>query len=226
LASRAIRTIWRDLADQPARGRTSGRPRSFSQAIRRIPKREGRSTEPLWPNLGVDPFPWRSLGEFVAACTLFERCHRLADPRLRAIAMAKIALDPYAEMLAHLAVTLACLGYIDQARSRMNEALSEARRAGLAYTLGEVLHSANAIDRLTRSAELERHSEELLALSTEHGFPTCLGKALIFRALWLIELGQAQEALELLKRGMVTTATGAGSRARSARRQSGSQAAA
>ena len=43
--------------------------------------------------------------------------------------------DPYAAMLAHLAVTLAYLGYIDQARSRLNEALSEARRLRHAHTL-------------------------------------------------------------------------------------------
>ena len=42
-------------------------------------------------------------------------------------------------MLASLALTLAYLGYIDQARSRMDEALSEARRLRHAHTLADVL---------------------------------------------------------------------------------------
>ena len=39
----------------------------------------------------------------------------------------------------YLALTLAYLGYIDQARSRMDEALSEARRLGHVHTLAHVL---------------------------------------------------------------------------------------
>jgi hypothetical protein len=38
------------------------------------------------------------------------------------------AFDPYAMMLTYLALTLANLGYIDQARSRLDEALLEARQ--------------------------------------------------------------------------------------------------
>ena len=107
------------------------------------------------------------LGEFVAARALLEQCHGLADPAHRGIG-AGLAEDPYAMMLAYLAVTLAYLGYIDQARSRLNEALSEARRLRHAQTLAVVLIFANWIDWITRSPEMERHAEELLALSTEH----------------------------------------------------------
>ena len=68
------------------------------------------------------------LGEFVAARALLEQCHGLGDSVHRVV-------GAYATMLAHLAVTLAYLGYIDQARSRLNEALSEARRLKHAHTL-------------------------------------------------------------------------------------------
>ena len=46
-----------------------------------------------------------------------------------------LSFDPYAAMLVYLALTLACLGYVDQARSRMDEALAEARRLGHVHTL-------------------------------------------------------------------------------------------
>ena len=111
------------------------------------------------------------LGEFVAARAVLERCLGLADPAHRTVR--GLSFDPYAPMLAYLALTLACLGYIDQARSRMDEALSEARRLRHAHTLAHVLVFANRVDWLTRSPML--HLEESLALTTEHGFPTLSG---------------------------------------------------
>ena len=133
----------------------------------------------------------------------------LSDPAHRAIG-AGLSDDPYAVMLAYLAVTLAYLGYIDQARSRLDEALSEARRLRHAHTLAHVLVCANWIDWITRSPELQRHAEELLALSTEHGFPFYLGWATAFRGRSLTALGQAQEGLALLTQGLAAVrATGA-----------------
>ena len=85
------------------------------------------------------------LGEFVAARVLMEQCHDLSDPAHRAIG-AGLSYDPYAAMLAHLAVTLAYLGYIDRARSRLHVALSEARQLRHAHTLALVLALANWIE--------------------------------------------------------------------------------
>ena len=67
------------------------------------------------------------LGEFVAAPALLEQCHSLDDPTHRA-AGAGPPDDPYGVTLSCLALTLAYLGDIDQAKLRLNEALSEARR--------------------------------------------------------------------------------------------------
>ena len=93
-------------------------------------------------------------------------------------------------MLAYLALTLAYLGYIDQARSRMDEALSEARRletrpyAGSRALFWRIWSTGSP-------ARLWCTLEEFLALSTEHGFPFYLGWALAFRGRSLIALGQA-----------------------------------
>jgi hypothetical protein len=73
------------------------------------------------------------LGEFMASRTLLERSLGLSDPAHRL--GPALSEDPYAVVLAHLAVTLAHLGYIDQARSRLNEAELEARRLKHANTL-------------------------------------------------------------------------------------------
>ena len=149
------------------------------------------------------------LGEFVAARALLERCHGLSDLAHRATS-AGLAGDPYTETLAYLAVTLAYLGYIDQARSRLDDALSEVRRLGHAHTLANVLAWTCSIDMLTCSPEVQRHTEELLALSTEHGFSLWPARATAFRGRLLTALGQAQEGLALLTQGLAETrATGA-----------------
>jgi class 3 adenylate cyclase/tetratricopeptide (TPR) repeat protein len=148
------------------------------------------------------------LGEFVAARALLEQCHGLAHPAHRAVG--PMSDDLYAGMLAFLSVTLAHVGCIDQARSRLNEALSEARRLKHAFTLALVLWFANWIGWITRSPELQRDTEELLALSTEHGFSLFLGWATVFRGRSLTALGQAQEALSLITQGLAAVrATGA-----------------
>jgi predicted ATPase len=103
-------------------------------------------------------------------------------------------------MLAYLALTLTCLGYIDLARSRMDEALSEARRLGHVHTLTHELCLRHNFDWLTCSSMA--HTEEFLALSDEHGFPYFWGWGLIFRGRSLVVLGQTREGLALLTQGL------------------------
>jgi predicted ATPase len=150
------------------------------------------------------------LGEFVVARALLEQCHSLGDPAHRSVS-AGLSEDPYAVMLANLAATLAYLGYIDQARSRLNDALLEARRLRHAQTLAVVLSFANWIESITCPPDIQRRrAEELLALSIEHGFSLFLGWAIAFRGTSLTALGQAQEGLPLLTQGLAAArATGA-----------------
>ena len=113
-------------------------------------------------------------------------------------------------MLAYLGVTSAYLGYIDQARSRVDEALSETRRLKHAITLATVLLWATWTDAITGSSEMEGHIEELLALATERGFSFHLAYATVNRGRCLMARGQAQEGLALLTRGLTAIrATGA-----------------
>jgi class 3 adenylate cyclase/tetratricopeptide (TPR) repeat protein len=138
------------------------------------------------------------LGELVTARAVLERCMGLADPANRNLA--GLSFDPYALMLSWLALSLAYLGYIDQARSRMDEALSEARRVRHVHTLAHVFVFASWIDWLTCSPVV--HVVELLALTTQHGFPHYLGWALAHRGRSLVALGQTQEGLDLLNQGL------------------------
>ncbi|WGS01772.1 AAA family ATPase [Bradyrhizobium sp. ISRA443] len=144
------------------------------------------------------------LGEFVAARELLERCHGLADPAHRS---GVSSADPYVMTLAYLAWTLAVLGHLDEARTRLNEALSEARRLNHTQTLADALLSACPVERIIGSPNLQQHEEELLALSTERGFPLHLGWATAYRGVSLTLLGQPQEGLSLIHQAMTTIRT-------------------
>jgi hypothetical protein len=76
------------------------------------------------------------LGEFVAARVALECGVGFGDAAHRTVEEAPV--DSYIMTLANLAMTLTCLGYLDQARSSLDEALSKARQLGhghmLAYT--------------------------------------------------------------------------------------------
>ena len=131
------------------------------------------------------------LGDFVGARALLERCHQLADPSHRI----------YALVLADLAWALEFLGYVDQARSRLNEALLGARGLRHAQTLADVLVMVSAVELVAGSPEVERHAEELSALSTEYGLPFYLGWATVLRGLavpgrWSMQTTGARPSME------------------------------
>jgi predicted ATPase len=144
-----------------------------------------------------------NLGEFTAARTLYEQCHALFDPAQRPAYAGLTAEHPAHVLLVYLAATLTYLGFIDQGRSRMNEALADARRLGhvhsLVFTLGHVCWVEWAA---SSPREAQQHATELVALASEHGFPLWLGWGIVHRGWSLAALGQAQEGLSLLTEGL------------------------
>jgi class 3 adenylate cyclase/tetratricopeptide (TPR) repeat protein len=147
------------------------------------------------------------LGDFVAAKALLERCQGLADPAHRGgVSFA----DPYAMMLAYLAWSLAILGFIDQARSRLEEALSEARSRRHGHTLVDVLLAASTIESIIGSPHMQTYTEELFALANDRGLPLHLGWATVYRGASLAALGREQDGVALISEGLTgIRATGA-----------------
>src|SRR3954469_12099545 len=111
-----------------------------------------------------------------------------------------VSFDTYTALLTWLALVLAYLGYIDQARSRMDQALSEARRLGHVHISAHVLDTATWIEWLTRSPYV--HLEEFMALTAEHDFPQYRGWALAHRGQSLVALAQPREGIALLTQGI------------------------
>ena len=145
-------------------------------------------------------------GEFVAARTLFEQClcHEgfqiRSDAAYRAVDGPQLPEDEHAVTHGHLAQTLAFLGHIDQARTRANQALSEAHRLQHADVLAFVLFSACRVEWVAGSPhDVQRYAEQAVALSSQHDFAFWLSYATIYRLWSLTALGQAQEVALLAK---------------------------
>jgi predicted ATPase len=142
-------------------------------------------------------------GEFVAACTLFEQCHGLGEAARRAIFAKYAVQDPHATNLIHFAMALASLGYLDQARARMDEPLSEAQRSDHVFTAVFVRGFACWVDWIAGLPRVaQRRADEAIALSNEHDFGNWLGYGLVHRGWSMTALGQAQEGFALLTEGL------------------------
>jgi class 3 adenylate cyclase/predicted ATPase len=183
---------------------------SIAQQMAKLGEAQSNETTLLMSHLfhGLSRF---YLGEFVAARALFEQCHGLRDPAHRAVYAGIGVVDQYAESLGGLAATSAVLGYFDQARAQVDEVLSEAHRLGHAHTLGFVLIWACWAEWVCGKAyDVQRHAEELITRSDEHGFPLFLGFGFLYRGWSLAALGSTEEGLHLLTEGLsVVRGTGA-----------------
>jgi len=155
---------------------------------------------------------WFCRGEFIAARAYAEQALELYDTA-HGSPYAKISpQDPQLSALIRLSGALSCLGHLDQARLRRDEALVNARQRAHSHTIAVILTLAWDRDAGVQSEPtlLLAHAEELQALSAEHGFPYFAAIASVYRGWALAALGSANEGLALLTEGLAGyRATGA-----------------
>jgi tetratricopeptide (TPR) repeat protein len=152
------------------------------------------------------------LGKFVEARSYSEKALSLWNANYRAFV--PIAGDPYVVSLISLSQALLSLGYVDQARLRRNEVLSEARNlspymVAFAATVTWVVDWA-APERVDSAAKILASADEALAISAEQGYPLWMAFAKAMRGWSLAVLGQPTEGLRALHDGIMSArATGA-----------------
>jgi hypothetical protein len=144
------------------------------------------------------------LGEFAAGRDYVERGLSLYKPAHRAAHAEPTSVDSLVDLLGNSTWILACLGYLDQARSRCSLMFAEARRLAHAHTLGFALWWGWVAHWLVRSdpAGLLTWADELLALSTERKFAFLHAVALVHRGWSLAALGHAGDGIPLLSEGL------------------------
>jgi tetratricopeptide (TPR) repeat protein len=146
-------------------------------------------------------------GKFIAARAHLENALSLWDPRYRAFADNLPSYDPQVRAVISLSLTLSCLGYLDQARLRRDEALSEARRLSphtLAITLAFTSRSFWAIEGVKAAQTMLRSANELSTFSHQHGLPLVSTFADLIRGWCLGALGQTAEGIALLLQGIAS----------------------
>jgi predicted ATPase len=143
-----------------------------------------------------------SLGEFtLARAELEQKLIAVSDPALRSAATALADADQLVVTLVHLALPLAQLGYLDQARARQDAAIEEARKLAHAFTLAFALGFGVFIEEFGSEAMMLR-AEELLAITTEHGFPFWKAMGTLRRGWCLAMVGRATEGIAQMTEGL------------------------
>jgi predicted ATPase len=106
-------------------------------------------------------------------------------------------------MEVYLSWVLLYLGHLDRGRKRRDDALAEAHRLSHAYTLAHALNGL-AFTELTLGSfqsALQR-VEQLAILTAEHAISYYGAMGMIFRGRSLSALGQDEEAISMLTRGL------------------------
>jgi predicted ATPase len=107
---------------------------------------------------------------------------------------------------------LLCLGYVDQARLRRDEALAEAQRLSpynLAFALCHAWYGDWASEGMESEPTMLQSAEKVLAISAEQDFPVWSAVGNIMRGWCLGAAGQAAESISLVLKGIADlSATG------------------
>ena len=142
------------------------------------------------------------LGELTTARALFEQCDALDESAIRADR--RSAAERTGQRDPCLAITLGAQGHIEQGRTRLDAALTEARRLQHAHTSAECVCFGRPFLNIFISSphEAHRYAQELTALSNEHGFPFYVTWGNVLLGCSLTMLGRPEEGLDLMTKGL------------------------
>ena len=145
------------------------------------------------------------LGELVLARGHLEQAIALYDPQQQRSHAFVYGQDPGVHSLSYATLVLWLLGYPDQARKRSLEAFALAQRLSHPYSLAFALIHVLYVHRFSWELKAtEERANELLALSTEHGFPITLAVGAAHQGWALSEQGLGEEGIIRILQGIDT----------------------
>ena len=102
-----------------------------------------------------------------------------------------------------LGVVLFCLGFPDQALARSNAAIDEARNLAQLTCLVDCLSWGNRLISLAGDdAILNERADEIVAITTEQGFPMYGAGGTIYRGWSKVKNGDMADGISLLRSGL------------------------
>ncbi len=157
-------------------------------------------TEANWV-VGVNRF---LLGEFVRALTHLQQGLAFHDPqRPRSFGVLQ---EPDVGCLCYIAQVQWYLGYPDQARASIEEALSLAQTLGHPYNIMWSQFFAAYLALLCRDAKaVALHVEAVMDLAAEQSFRLWAAVGMLFHGWALEELGQSEEGMSQMRQGLEAT---------------------
>ena len=149
-------------------------------------------------------------GKFAISRLELEKVLALYDPVFHHALVHQVRLDPRVGSQTHLGIVLFCLGYPDQASARSKAAIAEARRLAHPASLAPSLSlDCMLLSLVGDNAGLNERANQLIAVTTEHGFPHWAAQGSIYCGWLKVENGYLAEGISLLQTG-ATAHRGAG----------------
>ena len=141
-------------------------------------------------------------GRFALSRSHLEEALALYDPISHRSLVHEAGIHPHVNSMAPLGIVLFCLGYPDQALATSNAGIAEARKLAhqpsLAFSLA---HCARLLSLLGDNAALDERTDQLVAVTTEQGFPQWRAQGAIYRGWLKVKNGDVSEGISLLRSG-------------------------
>jgi predicted ATPase/class 3 adenylate cyclase len=145
------------------------------------------------------------LGELVLARRHLEQAIALYNPKQHRSHAFAYSQDPGVHSLSFATLALWLLGYPDQARKRSLEALALAQELSHPFSLAFALIHVLYVHRFSWEVKAtQERAKELVALSTEHGFPITLAVGAAHQGWALAEQGLGEEGIIQIRKGIET----------------------
>jgi hypothetical protein len=151
-------------------------------------------------------------GRFASSRSQLEEAVALYNPISHGSLVQQAAVDPQVASQAYLGIVLFCLGFPDQALARSSAAVAEARRLAHPPSLASSLMNGTTVLLLVGDdAALDERANQLVAVTTEQGFPFWGAVGTIYRGWVKVKNGDVAEGISLLRSGSTAyRATGQG----------------
>jgi class 3 adenylate cyclase/predicted ATPase len=150
-------------------------------------------------------------GRFASSRSQLEKVLALYDPVSDDPLVHQTGFYPQVGSQALLGIVVLCLGFPDQALARSRAAVAEARRLGHLRSLAiSLTNGTTVLSLLGDNAALDEWVDQVVAVTTEHGFPVWRAEGAIFRGWASVKYGDVVEGMSLLRSGLSAyRATGA-----------------
>ena len=150
-------------------------------------------------SLGRDFHP---AGRFAPSRSHLEEALALYNSTSDGSPVQQAVVHPQVASQAYLGNVLFCLGFPDQALAKSNAAIAEARRlAHLPSLAASLVYSARILSLVGENEALEERSDELVAVTTEGGFPHWGAIGVIYRGWVKVRSGDVAQGVSLLRSG-------------------------